>query len=93
MDRKDLLKVVDSLKSTHPGFEIIIDACESWFAKFWQLHISDRDYDEDPIIKTWSDSDNLNWSLDVDYNDSIIVTYKDVEISHNIDIFIDDILN
>ena len=93
MEREDLLKVVNNLKLIHPGFEIVIDACNSWYSIYWQLPNLYRDYDEAPIIKAWIDSDGLDWSIDIDYKDNIIVAYKDVELSYDIDIFIDDILN
>lgn len=77
MEREELLKVVDALKSKYSETEIVIDGSD-WYGTYWQVPSVSDYYGDSP--QKWTDEDGLIWDNQIDMyaDDMLVVAYSDL---------------
>lgn len=77
MEREELLKVVDALKSKYSETEIVIDGSD-WYGTYWQVPSVSDYYGDSP--RKWTDEDELIWDNQIDMyaDDILVVAYSDL---------------
>lgn len=79
MEREELIKIVDVLKSKYPEMDIIIDGSD-WYGTYWQMPSDNDDCNEEDVRTIWTDEDGLIWNSQISlYTDNMfIVAYSDL---------------